>query len=304
MKKYSFLFLISFFVTTSSYACDLCGCGNGGSFFGILPQAHKSFVGLRYGYKSYDSHIKTPNLQTHEDFWKTELWFRTYPIKRVQLLAFVPYLFNKQTILQTGNQLDLQGLGDMTLLANYNVFNTLTDTIPHRFDHNLLIGGGVKLPTGKYQYDALNDSEVANANFQLGTGSTDFLLNLVYTLRHKAWGLNYDVTYKINTQNKNDYHFGNRFTTNLSLLYFHHLSDNITLIPNAGVTYESAPKDTQNEVPNANTGGNALLASVGLEGYIHQFSAGINYQNPLAQDLVNGDLRANQRLNVHFTFLF
>ncbi|MEY4540336.1 MAG: hypothetical protein RLZZ306_2093 [Bacteroidota bacterium] len=284
-------------------ACDLCGCGNGGSFWGIMPQSHRAFIGLRYGQKSYDSHFNSPNTQTHEDFWKTELWARVFPFKKVQVLAFIPYNFNRQTIIKTGKILDLRGIGDVSTFVHYNLLNTITDTIPHKFYHNLLIGGGVKLPTGKYDYDLYSDVEVANPNFQLGTGSTDFMVNIVYTLKYKAWGLNYDFSYKINTQNSNEYRFGNRINTNLSALYFVGIGSNITLIPNIGLAYESSELDEKFGIRNSTTGGDVLMGSLGIEGYFKKISMGVNYQKPISQHLSNGELRANNHLNLHFTLM-
>ena len=305
MKKYLIILgLIGQLISPKcSSACDLCGCGNGGSFLGILPQGHRGFVGLRYGYKSYDSHLNSVSSQTHEDFWKTELWARAYPFKKVQVLAFVPYNFNRQTVQKTGQKTDLQGLGDISLLVNYNILNTMTDTIPHQFFHSFMVGGGVKLPTGRYKYDLYNDTEIGNPNFQLGTGSLDFMLNVVYTLRHKSWGLNTDLSYKINTQNSDEYRFGNRTTANVSALYFIRLGDQKTLMPNAGISYENGDLDAKSGVKNIRTGGEALLGSYGLENYFKKFSMGINYQIPIAQNLSNGELRANNRLNVHFTVM-
>lgn len=301
------IFIVSIFITLISHtnilACEVCGCGNGGSFFGILPQSHKGFVGLRYSYKSYDSHLSSVNLKAREDFWKTELWARAYPLKKVQVLAFVPYLINQQTIQKTGKQLHLNGFGDVTALANYNVINTVNDTVNHQFNHNLLIGGGVKLPFGKYKFDLLSETEVANANFQLGTGSVDFLLNLVYTIRHKDWGLNYDFSYKINTHNSDNYQFGNRLNSNLALLYFKKINSDFTIIPNVGLLFEDAAFDTKNKIINTQTGGYSTFGAVGVESYYKSFSMGINYQEPITQDLSGGELKANARLNLHFTLM-
>jgi hypothetical protein len=291
------------FTASTSFACDLCGCGNGGSFWGIMPQSHKSFVGLRYGYRSYDSHLNSINLQTQEQFWKTELWARVYPLKKIQVLAFIPYNFNKQTILKTKKELDIQGIGDISVLINYNLINTVTDTIQHKFYHNLLVGSGLKLPTGRYKYDYLSDNEVANPNFQLGTGSTDFTVNLFYTLRYKKWGLNADFSYKMNSQNSNEYRFGNRINSNISAIHFVNVTPSLMLIPNVGLAYENAAYDVDANIKNTRTGGDALLGSFGLESYYQKISAGINYQCPIAQNLSNGELKTNSRVNVHFTIM-
>ncbi|GAB3641690.1 hypothetical protein [Spirosoma arcticum] len=283
-------------------ACDICGCGNGSSFFGILPQSHRGFVGVRYGYKSYASHLTSVNLRSEETFQKAELWGRFYPMRKLQVLAFVPYFVNRQTLLETGDQKTLSGLGDASVLVNYNVLNTFMDSTIHQIDHSLLLGGGVKLPTGRYRYDPLSDADVANANFQLGTGSVDVLVNAVYTVRYRQWGINTDATYKMNGANSNRYQFGNRTTVNASVLYFGQLGG-VTLVPNAGVAYENARRDRDLGVLNTRTGGYTTFATAGIEGYIRNVSMGVNYQKPVTQNLSNGELRANSRLNLHVTLL-
>lgn len=296
------LLVILMLTALPGMACDICGCGNGSSFFGILPQSHRSFVGLRYGYKSYSSHLTSVNLRSEETFQKAELWGRFYPVRKLQVLAFVPYFVNRQTLVKTGEQLTLQGLGDASVLANYNVLNTLMDSTTHKIDHSLLLGGGIKLPTGHYRYDPLSDAEVANANFQLGTGSVDVMLNAVYTVRYRQWSINADATYKLNGTNSNNYKFGNRTMVNTSVLYFGQIGG-VTLVPNAGMAYESARRDRDQGVTSSRTGGYATFATAGIEGYTKGVSMGVNYQKPVMQNLSNGELRANNRLNVHLTLL-
>lgn len=77
----------------------------------------------------------------------------------------------------------------------------------------------------------------------------------------------------------------------------------VMVIPNAGITYENGALDSKSGVKNIRTGGEALLGSYGLESYFKKFSMGINYQVPMAQNLVNGELRANNRLIIHFTVM-
>ena len=100
----------------------------------------------------------------------------------------------------------LKGLGDIVISANYNLINTY-DSADHFFKHNLLIGGGLKLPTGEFR--AIENGLTVNQNFQLGTGSLDFLFNFIYTVRRKNLGLNTELSYSRNTTNKDEYKFGN-----------------------------------------------------------------------------------------------
>lgn len=304
MKRYLFLLLLISFMTPA-LSCDICGCGNGGSFFGLLPQGHRRFLGLRYRYASFDSHLGSLNLRTREQFRTAEVWGRFYPLKRTQVLAFVPYQFSQQTMLKTGEVTPLQGLGDASVLVQYNLLNTFMrdDTVARSVDHNLLVGGGIKLPTGRYRYDETSPAEVANPNFQLGTGSVDYLLSAIYTARYRQWGLNTDLSYRLTGNNPSRYRFGNRLNASVSAFY---LSSNgpKSVMPNAGVFLEQAARDRQQGATNPRTGGYAAYLNVGTEVYLSKLSVGIAYRCPLAQHLANGEIRANAQLSTHVTFLF
>jgi hypothetical protein len=303
MNRYIYIIAFLIFISNKAEACDLCGCGNGSSFFGIMPQSHRSFVGIRYGVKSFDTHLDIPGQTSHELFRKTELWGRFYPAKKLQILAFLPFNNNEQKLVAQQKTLKLNGIGDASVLANYSIVNTLmSDTLPRKVDHNLTIGFGAKLPTGKYKYDPYNDQEVGNPNFQLGTGSMDFMMNLIYTLSYKNWGLNADLTYKLNTQNSNQYQFGNKLNTNL-LVFYSKKSDKSTLMPNLGLSFESSTNDRKNKKSVGLSGGNLLLGNLGMESYIKKVMFGVNYQAVIKQNLANGELVANNRLNLHITFL-
>src|SRR5690606_15635754 len=114
------------------------------------------------------------------------------------------------------------------------------DSLDKTFKHTLLAGGGVKLPTGAY--NATNNGEVLSANMQPGTGSTDVLLNGIYTIRYKKLGLNTDFTYRINTKGKNDYRFGNRYNASANLFYWQDVNG-LAVLPSVGVYYENAQPD-------------------------------------------------------------
>jgi hypothetical protein len=66
--------------------------------------------------------------------------------------------------------------------------------------HTWQVGGGVKLPTGKYN---TNNNGSVNPSFQLGTGSWDYLLATEYIVRRKQFGLNTMLNYVIKTENGN-----------------------------------------------------------------------------------------------------
>lgn len=303
MTKYLFFGLLTL-LSLPTMACDLCGCSNGGSFFGILPQGHRGFLGIRYRYNSYNSHLNSLNLSSQEQFRTAELWGRFYPARRVQVMAFVPYQFSQQTLLKSGDVTPLRGLSDITVLAHYNVLNTfMDDSIVHAVNHNLLIGGGTKLPTGRFRYDENSLLDVANPNFQLGTGSVDWIANVIYTARYKKWGLNADLSYRMTTTNPNGYRFGNRFNSSASVFYLTSLNRR-SIMPNAGLFLEQAGHDVRDKVMNKQTGGYAAYLNLGTEVYLNKLSLGISYRQPISQYLSDGELRANAQLTTHITFLF
>ena len=93
MKKIIFtLVIVLLFSYQTSYACDGCGGGAGSYYFGVSPLFTKNFTGVRYRHRSF-----TSNLGTQQNFQNAELWGRFYPLKNLQIWAFVPYNFNSQT---------------------------------------------------------------------------------------------------------------------------------------------------------------------------------------------------------------
>lgn len=305
MKKYWFLVVFISYVSVSN-ACDICGCGVGSYYLGLMPQFNKNFIGLRYRSLRFESHLNSRILRTREYFHTTELWGRFYPTPKLQILTFLPYSFNYQTDINNLRK-DLRGFNDMMFLASYNVLNRQMkgDTIPSKWKHSFWIGGGVKIPTGRYDYSEQDGSQVANANFQLGSGSFDFLLTAFYNLRYAKFGFNQDVSYKINTTNPKNYRFGNRFSGNSNVFYVQQLGKNFALMPHIGIYYELSAQDERNNEIVAETGGSLLAGNFGLDWYaFKKVSVGVNTQMPIAQNLGSGEIRAENRWNLHFSVLF
>ncbi len=301
MKKYILVWLFLILQPAVLPACDICGCGAGNYYFGIMPQFHKNFVGFRYRYSSFQSHVGMASMfATREQFQTTELWGRYYLHPKVQLLAFMPYSFNTQTDTQATRH--LQGLNDAVINANYSLFKTKEDTIIHTWKHNLLVGGGIKLPTGKYNYEPTDATQVANPNFQLGTGSIDFLLNLTYTIRYKRLGISTDLSYKMNTKNNKSYLFGNRLTSNIALFYVQKVKK-LGVMPYMGIYTEYSGQDARAGKVLTDTGGHWIAQTTGLELYYQRFSIGANYQIPLNQRLAKGHIIAQNRGVLHLSFM-
>ncbi|HTE32914.1 MAG TPA: hypothetical protein VK666_21175, partial [Chryseolinea sp.] len=215
MRKILALIMLSLAVGHQVIACDICGCALGGNYFGILPLYNKNFVGVRWSQARFHSYIAPTQYlsaqQSDDTYSKVELWGRYYITKRIQLFAFIPYAYNNMN--GTDQVVYASGLGDINIIANYVIANTGENQSD--FKHMLIAGGGIKLPTGKF--DLTDKGKIINRNFQMGTGSVDFNLNAVYTLRYKKAGINLETGYKINTRNTHDYLFGNQYRASAQL---------------------------------------------------------------------------------------
>ncbi|RYY36395.1 MAG: transporter [Sphingobacteriaceae bacterium] len=306
MKKHIIIFLFTT-LTLPALACDICGCGVGSYYLGILPEYQKRFAGLRYQHKTLVTHLgpfgdRTP-ITSDETYQSMELWGGWNIGKKFRVLAFIPYNFNER-MAQTGNGYK-DGLGDIAVMGYYNLLSTRKTVGEKLLVQSLWVGAGVKAPTGKYEPSERALSSESPNNFQLGTASTDFTLNVAYDVRLMDLGLNLNANYKINTANKYDYRYGNKFTTNALLYYKFRFFKKLTVAPNAGVLYETSQQDVEdNKYDVEVSGGHALSVIGGLEANFGRFSAGANYQSIASQQLANNRVKAGDRLMVHFSVAF
>ncbi len=291
----------------TSKACDICGCGVGSYYLGILPEFNKKFVGLRYQHKTLITHLGVQGQRTaiteDETYQTTELWGGWNIGDRFRVLAFVPYNFNKRES-QNGNY-EKSGLGDIAVMGYYNVFNNRTTVSEKLLVQSLWFGAGIKAPTGKYK-PSDNDLSGSSPNtFQLGTASTDFTLNAVYDIRLMDFGINANLNYKINTANKYQYRYGNKFTSNVLAYYKIKVAKNLTIAPNLGLLYEISEKDTEDVNFKVDvSGGKSISLVTGAEANFKKLSFGANYQNVLSQELAGGRVKVGNRLMVHVSFPF
>jgi hypothetical protein len=305
MRKIILVVMIVFCASISQ-ACDVCGCALGGNYFGLMPSYGKHFIGLRWSQAKFHAFMNHnseyfDNEYSNDTYRKLELWGRWKINDRWQLFAFVPYSDNDMN--GSHQKVTSRGLSDVTLMASLKILGT-PDSSVSNWRQMMTLGGGLKLPTGRFRQE--DQGELVNRNFQMGTGSLDFLINAVYTLRYKRAGINVEGGYKINTANDDRYRFGNQSNVSAQLFYMHNFGS-VSLLPNAGMYFESAGKHRDRTATITNTGGHATFLSSGLETYYRNFSLGVNYKKPLKQHYNSddiADITAKARWTLSMTYSF
>jgi hypothetical protein len=304
LKKILLLIVIAL-TCIKSNACPICGCGVGNFYIGLLPGFNNKFIGVRYQYTRYETHLNGEPDEFSRDHYKmAEVWGGLNVGKRWQVLGFIPYHFNYQNTdegVETKN-----GLGDMMFMANYNLWKSSKQNKNDKSSSSqeFWLGGGIKLPTGKYEVNHEDpETEIGDVNSQMGTGSLDFIANAMYNVKLGKFGINNSASYKINSSNNSNYKFGNRFVASSFAFYTAHLK-NIYVAPNVGVLYEDAAINHFNKNIVEQTGGYIALGVTGFDVSIGKISMGANMQLPFAQDFADGQTVAKPRGLLQATFTF
>ena len=304
MKK--LLFSLSLVLSSLALtACDICGCGIGSYYTGILPEFNKHIIGVRYRYNALTTHLGpggvSSYLTTREYFHTVDVWGGWTVGKKFRIMGYVPLSYNEKS--NRGTHSSRKGVGDASIQAYYNVLSTRGSAGSNLVLQSLWIGGGLKLPTGDYD-PAFKDNSGQSANtFQLGTGSVDYTLNLMYDLRIQDFGINTTVNYKLNSENSDRYRSGNKMSATLQAYYKVRVKNKITVAPNAGLAYETAQLDRDDHITVDASGGNILMQGTGVEVTNGKIALGGSFQVPLHQHLARGLVKADNRLMVHLSFM-
>ena len=278
--------------------CDACGCSASGGSMGFSSMLDNNFVGLRYLKQSYSSKdgIFDNSPWIDENFNTIQAWTRIPVSSKIQISGLIPYHFNERK--WTDKIETISGLGDITLIGLYSIYETQKDSTV--FTHKLNAGIGVKIPTGKF--DAANNLGVINQSFQLGTGSWDYQFVTEYVIKKKKLGLNSMINYVIKTENDKKYQYGNQLNYASTLFYLFESKNEIKIAPQLGIAGELYQSNSQYRLELPNTSGDIMFGKLGFEAGKDRFSLGVNAMLPIVQNLSNGNMEANYRWSINLNY--
>lgn len=276
--------------------CDACGCSASGGSMGFSSMLNSNFIGLRYFNQSYKSSngLYSNSPWYNESFNTIQVWAKIPLVERVQLSILLPYHFhNRSSVIGLQN---ISGLGDVTLLGMYQLYQTHRDST--LLMHTLQLGAGVKAPIGKF--DSSNGGSI-NPSFQVGTGSWDYLLVTEYVVKRKQFGMNTMLNYVFKTENEKNYRFGNQF--NYATTFFYTIEKSkLTFLPQLGIAGEVYQENYQHKQKVRNTSGDILFGKLGMEIGKNKLSMGVNAMLPISQNLTGGNVKANYRLSFNLNY--
>ena len=300
-------------------ACDICG-----NYMGITPYDNKSSISFlhRYrvfnGYRDYQSQshffpasayrvmhnsepvdstiTKNYSSKDFESYKIFELRFKYFVLKRLELNVFVPLLCNKSK--SDDEYSSHTGLGDVSFNAGYHVITPKDKALRHK----LIIGAGIKLPTGNY-YAHDKHSDRLPFEMQPGTGSIDGFVYMNYVLMTKKIGASVSINYKANGQNNYKEKLSNSHNDFVSLFYRLPIS-NMLFYPSIQANYENTKGLYIKNEFQKNTEVNSLLLGPGLDIYYKSFSVNLAWQFTCYEQVNTGSLKSAGRLSFGLNYSF
>lgn len=272
-------------------ACEVCGCGIGGPTSGLSPYADKTYFSVRQRTFTSESHLNSgQRFLTNELFLRYDIQARIALVSDLIVQTSVPYSFNSQQYVLSGDRYSQSGFGDIVVTASWIAYNKkIGEDDSSNIGGSVLITAGVSVPTGSYTYDSTSIADVANANFQLGSGSVDPIVGITATLRDETKGLRANAVVRYPTTNSMNYRFGESALTMLSA-FTEFKTDIGRIIPSVGILGEFSARNASNKMPIDVTGGYGILFSAACTFQYNSVLLDIQCDVPLKQSYGSGAL--------------
>lgn len=280
---------------TPAHACDVCGCmplSLGNLWAGMQNRHMFTLEGRHVGFRAHDGQTGA------DDFlYQLNLSGRLALGKRLRLNLSAPLSYLTRTT--TSEELTrFGGLGDASLMAEYNFLNSKPDSMGD-IHHRFWLGAGIKAPTGNFQSNKVSFS--LPPNFQLGTGSWDGLFSLNYMGNKNKWSWAASAMARLGTENKLAYRLPNLFQGQV-LVQYQIPKAQSTWMPEAGL-YTEKVGNTAFLGYTIGEGGSGTYTSLGCNYLKASWAVGAQVQVPVIHNYSEGAVRPTPRLSFRLAYV-
>ena len=339
IKMKTYITLLGVIITNSLFACDFCGCFMGITpydnhssisamyrykmFNGYqnMNQHHNVFQKSAFSnsasqntlanpYSNYNTlkhgnngsaNVEPPPQQylqsDYELYTTAEVRAKIFIHKRIELNAIIPFVMNSSRTEDRKEQ--ASGISDLTFFTGFHLINR---TMTEKFQHRLIVGGGIKLPVGHYYMK--NDGYRINFLLQPGTGSIDYMAYMNYVFGYKKLGVNFMSSYKVNGDNYYKERIANSTTNYLNVFYKFRQEKDLKIFPSVQGYYEYTKGLYINKVYQIGTEMDVATAGLGLDIFYKQVSINTAFHLPVYEKRFDGNLATAGKFMVGLTYSF
>ncbi len=298
MKKIILILILLWtIVCPTAEACDACGISSNNIGAGLLTNYRSNFLGFSWQ-QSVFTNANSEDNELKDDFQVVTLSARYHFTDRWKINLRLPYKHNVRTL--NNSTTKIHGLSDISVLGNYTLINGKS-----LFKKSMLyleIGGGLKIPNGKYN-STITDRELPE-NFNIGNGSLGFIGNTNLVITKNQGGVVWRNSYQHNLKSNSGYRFGSQVNSQL-LFFIEKKIKKINVVPNMGISGEWTSAD---QFANGNsahgTGGKGAYIAGGLQVKFKTWLIGSTYQLPFVQQYADGEVMSKGQLSCRLSFLF
>jgi len=254
--------------------------------------------GLRHGAHTSGVTDSVKSQRDYEVFTTAELRGKFFIHQRIELNVVVPFVMNYNRMNE--KKQSINGIGDINAFAAYHLISKI---LTEKYQHRLILGGGVKLPFGDY-YQKNRDAYRIDYMLQPGTGSVDYLGFVNYVFGYKKMGLNFNSTYKVNGENYYLERIGNSTTNYLNLFYKFRQEEIFKIFPSVQAYYEYSKGLYINDVHQGATTMNIFNAGVGVDLFYKNFALNMSFQLPVYEQKYESNMANTSKVMVGLTYNF
>jgi len=293
---YKFILVLCIFTLSSLqiFACDACG---GGMLMtsDIYGLSLKNYFGINYNYAKFQ------NLKSTDKLQQIDFLGRVSCFKNKLILSLrIPFHHKERSFTEGQNAKSIKGLGDIIVLANYNIYQN--DEKINKIAIRGQVGGGLKLWNAPYNHYI--ELEEIPKQFNLGTQSLAVIARTHWFINATTWGVDVQANYSKMFKNSNDFKFGDQLSIQAMFSKPFAIGKTETLRSYIGFLSEIVGKDRyKGNNFDDETGGNVLYGKVVFAYMVNNFAIIPQVNIPIKANYSN-EVKGKSRLSLMLNYAF